>query len=475
MGLRRRSRLRPYATDMGMRIRGAAAVLGAWAAMTTGWARPAGASGFAAARFGGEHGHVAATNPTALYYNPAGIAFSTGTRLFVDGTLALRHATWEHSPAPTDRAEPTGAGGANFGRSTLFNVFGGPMLGATTRLGDLALGLSLSVPFGGRARWNQNETFATNKDFPLAADGVQRWHGIDGSLTFIYFTAGAAYRLGRLSIGVTGNLIRSSMSSTQAKTPTGDGTPDVNREGRAVLDVSGLHGSFAVGGMVEVVDDSLWLAASYQAQPGLGAMRLEGTLTTVLGEGRTPFPVTFHQALPDISRFGLRFRPQPAMELRLFGEFARWSVMQTQCVGLKDRGCAVNPTGADATTSGSVLQNLRRRWKNTYGARAGVSQWLSPGLELFTGASFETAAVPDETLDPGLADADNFAGALGGRLALTSTLSLAVSYTHIQYFTRDNSGASQLAAAEAPTRRPDGGGRYTQWIGLVDVNLEMQF
>jgi long-chain fatty acid transport protein len=432
------------------------------------------ASGFAAARFGGEQGQVLTTNPTALYYNPAGIAFSDGTHLFLDGTLALRHATWTHAPAASDRPEPAGAEGANFGKATLFNVFAGPMLGATTKLGQLALGASVSVPFGGRASWQHDDHFAGGM-FPLAADGVQRWHGTEGSLTFIYLTAGAAYRLGPLAIGATGNLIRSSVSSTQAKTPTGDGTPDIEREGRAVLDVKGTLGSFALGAMAEIVDGQLWLAGSYQAQPGLGPMRLDGTLTTLYQGGATPFPATFHQSLPDIWRAGARYRPRPTVELRLFGEYTRWSVMQTQCVGLKDRPCQVDPSGADATPDGSVLQNLRRKWIDTIGLRAGASGWLASGTELFGGVGLETAAVPDATLDPGLADAANVSLAAGGRFALTRTMFLAASYTHIQYMDRDNTGASQLANAQPPTKRADGGGRYTQWIGLVNVNLEMAF
>jgi len=437
-------------------------------------ATPATASGFAAARFGGEHGTVSATNPTALYYNPGGIAFSDGTHVLLDGTLALRHATWTHAPAPTDEPEPPGAPGASFGKASLFNIFGGPMLGATTRLGPLALGTSLTVPFGGRASWDQNERLATSM-FPLAKDGVQRWHSITGNLSFIYFTAGAAVRLGPLGIGVAGNLIRASVASTQAKTPTGDGTPDLQREGRAVLDVKGWLGSFALGGTAEVVDGQLWLAASYQAQPGLGPMKLDGSLTTLYQGGTTPFPATFHQALPDITRVGARYRPDPTVEVRLAGEFTRWSVMRTQCVGLRDQECAVDPTGADATANGSVLQNLRRKWDDTFGLRAGASHWLASGTELFAGVGLETAAVPDQTLDPGLADATNIAAALGGRFALGRTLFLAASYTHIQYLNRDNTGASQLANAMPPTRRPDGGGLYTQWIGLLNLNVEKQF
>jgi long-chain fatty acid transport protein len=433
------------------------------------------ASGFAAARFGGEHGNVVTTNPTASYYNPGAMAFSTGTHLYLDGTLALRHATWTHARAATDEVEPAGAEGANFGKATLFNVFGGPMLGATTRLGPLALGASVSVPFGGQAHWGKNDKFAASAMFPLAEDGVQRWHATDGNVAFIYLTGGAALRLGRVGLGISGNVIRGAVGSTQAKTPTGDGTPDLEREGRAVLDVKGWLGSFGVGGMAELVEEQLWLGASYQAQPGLGTMQLDGTLTTIYQGGATPFPATFHQALPDITRVGLRYQPSPVVQVRLHGEFTRWSVLRTQCVGLQDRECAVDPDGAQVSPDGSVLQNLRRKWNDTLAVRAGASHWLASGTELFAGIGLESAAAPDSTLDPGLADATNFAGALGGRFALTPTLFLAASYTHIQYLHRDNTNASQLANAMPPTRRPDGGGLYTQWIGLLNLNVEKQF
>jgi long-chain fatty acid transport protein len=437
---------------------------------------PAQAAGFAAARFGGEHGNVTASNPTALYYNPAGIGFSEGTTIFIDGTLALRQVTYEHALAASDMPEPAGAEGATAGKARLFNVFGGPMLGATTRLGNWALGAGLMVPFGGQAHWGTNDKFKNDPNFAVAADGIQRWHSIEGALTFIYFTGGAAYRWGRLSVGASANFIRSTVTSTQAKTPIGAGEPDITREGRATLDVSGYQGSFGLGLLFEAIENRLWLGAGYQAQPGLGPMTLKGTLhlhTTSQGDAR--FPVEFHQALPDSLRVGGRLRANEMLELRLSGEWTRWSVMQSQCVSLEGTPCVVDSNGADATPTGSILQNLRRRWKDTYSIHGGASVWVRPTVELFGGLAFETAAVPDSTLDAAVPDANNVAGALGVRLQLAGTYFVAASYTHIQYFDRDNTGKSQLADAVLPTKLPDAGGKYTQWIGLFNVNLQKQF
>ena len=374
--------------------------------------------------------------------------------------------------------DPAGAEGQGSGKATLSNVFGGPMLGATTKLGNFAFGASLSVPFGGRASWDKNIRFENHPTFPLAGDGIQRWHGIEGALTFIYLTAGAAYRIGPLAIGATGNLVLSSVKSLQAKGFAGKGQPYPDNEGRADLEVSGTHGSFALGAMFEALPDRLWVGASYQAQPGLGAQVLTGTLNnSYLSAPPAPFPVKFHQALPDIVRLGARFRPLETVELRLFGDFTRWSVMKTQCVVLdqKDYQCVVNSDGSDASGNGAVMQNLRRRWKDTFGIRAGVSHWVVPAVELFAGAGYETAAVPDETLDPAIGDANSISVALGGRFNIIPSLFVAGSYTNLHFLDRNNIGKSELAQPSFPTSRYDGSGRYSQWIGLFNANVEFVF
>lgn len=432
------------------------------------------AAGFAAARFGAEHGNVTELNPTALYFNPGATALSDGVHLYLDGTLALRRLTWTHATSEDAVPDPEGGEGANGGRAELFNVFGGPMLGASVRAGDFAFGAAAYVPFGGRAHWSQNERFAGSAEYPLAADGVQRWHGIEGSLTYLYGTVGVAYRLGPLGIGLSANLVHSSVSSKKAKNPTGQGDPDTGHEGRVKLEASGVQGSFGVGALFEALEDELWLGASYQAQPGLGPMQLSGTLTLSYDGSSAAYPVTLDQALPDIVRAGARYRPQKRLELRLFGDMTRWSVMQTQCVALEGYACIVDSTGADAG-DGGVLLNLRRKWRDTFAIRAGASHWIREELELFAGAGFETAAVPDSTLDPELADSQTISLALGGRLELSGKWYLGASYTHVQYLDRDNTGESELPDAVLPTRRPDSGGRYTQWIGLLNANVEKAF
>jgi len=443
-----------------------------WA--TLGSVTEARAAGLATARFGAEHGNVTESNPTALYFNPGAIASSHGLHLYADGVLAIRRLTWTHpaTPGPTEAPDPQGFEGANSGRAVALNVFGAPMLGATLRLGHFALGAAVFVPFGGRVSFQKNERFAGSA-FPLAADGVQRWHVIEGAVTNVYGTFGVAYQLGPLSLGATANVIASSISDTRAKNANGQG-PDTTHESRTTTDVKGVYGSFGVGALFEAIDDKLWFGASYQAQPALGSMRLKGTVTLDNQGSSLPIPATLDQALPDIIRAGVRFRPQPSLELRLFGDYTRWSVLKTMCAAFEGHPCLVDSTGADAG-DGGVLFNLRRNWQDTFGVRAGASHWFSNALEGFVGAGFETAASPDATLEPETADSQSLAGAVGARVELPAKWFLGGSFTYLYFLNRDNTGKSQLTQAVIPTLGPDGGGVYTQWISILNANVEKEF
>jgi long-chain fatty acid transport protein len=444
-------------------------------------------AGFASQQFGGEHGNVTETNPLALYYNPGGLGFSDHVELGLYGTLAFRHATWTHPQAADDYLDPAGAQGADTGKASLFNVFGGPTLAGSVHLtNDLVVAGGLFAPFYGPFSWDKNQAFAGSTKYPQAVDGVQRWFGISGQIAVLYFSAGAAYKLGPLSIGASGSFITSSVSLLQARNIAGAGKPDVTEEGRGSFSVQGFNGSFGVGLMLEAIPEQLYLSTSYQSQPGLGAQALEGGLdVTPPGMKASHYDVTLHQSLPDVVRLGGRFHPAGLpWEFRLFGDYTRWSVLANQCLAEGGGVCAVGPTGAALTGPGdaTVLANVRRDWKDTWGVRSGASFWPLQAVEAFAGIGYESSAVPGETMAPDIPDADKILVALGARIALTERLFLTASYTHLQYFDRDVSTTRSTLATGAsgtpyvyPTVEGNGGGDYTQWVGLVSGNLEAVF
>ena len=439
-------------------------------------ARTGQASGFMTARFGGEHGHAASDDPSSLYYNPGALGLIQDTRISLEGIVALRNAQFER--ASSDQPEPEGAEGANVGRSSLRNVLGGPALFAATRLGDLSLAAGLFAPFGGQNAWDPNPDFEGDPDFPGAVDGVARWHIISGRMASIYGSLGAAWSWpdAGLSLGLSGSLVHTSLSTLRARNAFG--TDDISREGRplegrSLIEVDGLHGAFGAGLSWEAAPGSLWLGASYQSRPGLQDLVLEGTMETTLpGVTSSPTPIDLHMGLPDVLRTALRYRPSKGWEMRLFGDYTRWSVHERNCASGEGRSCEVQPDGAPVEGA-NVLQNQERRWRDAFGVRAGLSHWTRPWLELFAGAGYDGNAVPASTLDPSMMDGHDLSGSAGTRLMLPAGMGLALSYTQMVFLPRDTRGESELAALAAPSSVPGAGGRYEQWAGLVFAQLSV--
>jgi long-chain fatty acid transport protein len=156
--------------------------------------------------------------------------------------------------------------------------------------------------------------------------------------------------------------------------------------------------------------------------------------------------------------------------------------MQQQCINTNANNdiCQVHKDGSPAVPpTTSVVANLQRNWQDTYGGHLGASYWLKPEIELFAGVGYETAASPDATMEPGSMDANNIQMAVGGRFFVLDYFYLGVGYTQIQFLDRTVTD-SQLSTANGmtvsiPTYQEDGNGTYTQWVGVVDINVEKQF
>lgn len=471
----------------------------------------ASAAGIASARFGGEHGHPTTDNPTALYYNPAGIAFGEGTHIWVDGVLALRNVTYTR-PASAAGAyagqdpsfQPQGSEGANSGEASAFNIIASPFLGIQSDFGTdfLAAGISVSFPFGGSASWDKNEAFAGSDRFPGAVDGAQRWYTIDGSLRSMYLTGAFAYKIesARLSLGASVSGIRSEVKTLRARnadgtdnmvTPATATTPERLQEGRSLIDVEGWQVGFAVGALWEAVEDKFWIGASYTSKPNVvGGMTLKGTLKNALGTSDPSVTdVEFQQDLPDIIRLGFRFRPRTDMEIRMFGDWTRWSEVKSQCLlDANAKGgpnCDVVETddplkepqlnGGNGPEARGIILNLPRHWKDSFGYRLGFSYWFTPEIEGYIGGGYDSSAIDPKIMDPALIDSPKFTLGLGGKFQVVENLALAFTYTHVFYVDVNTKGNSVLDDFASPTKQPSGDGEYEQMIDLFHLAADVSF
>jgi long-chain fatty acid transport protein len=451
----------------------------------------AGAAGFATARFGGEHGNPTTDNPTAIYYNPSGIALLPGINIFADGNIAYRLSSFTHNPptsGPQDVPEPADAQGINNGEGTLTNIVAAPMLGLTLGIPlsdsvDLALGAGFFVPFGGTAVWDQNDAFE-NSAYPGGLDGTQRWYSIHGTIRTIYISGAAAIGISDIvSIGLSLGVAQSTIDSLRARNSNGDN--NVVNEGRAWLDAEKINFQMGGGIMITPLDGALRIGASYQAPPGLGEQALEGTLAKQLGNptantvsGRDQ-AVEVHQHMPDIFRLGVQYRfsnpdRTPFAEVRASGDYQRWSLFQDQCIAPAGTPCEVNEDGSDGEGTTAVA-NLPRRWQDAGSVRVGGSYWVVPEVELFGGVGYDSNAIPDENLDPALMDFHDVSIGVGAKLKPIDMLAIAVSYTHFIYIPRDTTDKSVNDDFAGQSKGPDAGGEYTQTIGALNVNLQLHF
>lgn len=462
----------------------------------------AAASGISSARFGGEHGHPTTDNATAIYYNPAGIALSKGTHIFVDGTMALRWASYDRPAIVPEvinsQSSVDLAPGANSGKATLFNAIMAPFFGVTSDFGtDFVYGgLAAYFPFGGSAVWDKNPTYQDSDLAPGAVDGVQRWYSIDGTIRSMYLTGAIGFNIRKigLSLGASASAIRSEVVTIRARNT--DGTDDVVspdgslKEGRSYIDVNGWQGGFALGAVYDVLNKGfLWLGVSYTSQPNVaGGMELEGTLDNVFALGE-PSRSSVHltQTMPDIVRFGVRWKPTDKSELRLFGDYTRWSVFDKQCVldiTVEGRNCDFANTGSalddpenfgEQGTTAGVAQHLPRFWRDAGGVRVGGSYWFLPQLETYVGLGYDSTAVPLETMDPALIDSHKMTLSVGAKWQILKQFALALTSTQVFFFSTDTNGDNALNRFQPPTRQPSGEGEYKQFFQLFNLYADVAF
>jgi long-chain fatty acid transport protein len=433
-------------------------------------AQPVHASGgVEQARFGSEDGHAAGATAFALYYNPAALALSPKLQIAAHLTLAWHGASYDRTQ--TTSPDPAEAPGANVGKAKVGDVLAAPALALSYRLQDFVLAVGAFVPFAGLQSWSGGGQ--TYPQYPGTSDGSARWHFLEGGTSSLYGSLGASYTIRpiRLSIGASANLVYNTLEFTRAL--NGAGNDNIATEGRSYLDVASVTGSFGLGVLWEAVEKKVWIGLSYQAPPGLYKdISMDGKARILLG-GVTPTDndVSLKQAMPDIIRLALRVRPTERYELRLFGDFTRWSVFERQCLVHKGGQCGLNSDGS-LTENSDVVLNQPRNWRNTFAVRVGGSYFFSPTWEGFAGFGYDSSAIPASTLDASLIDGHDLTYTLGGRARFADSFGvlLALSYQH--WLERDTTGKSRLDGFKPPSRLPTSAGVYNQQAVVMNLLVE---
>lgn len=446
----------------------------------------AAAGGFTTTRFGGEDGHAATENPVAAFYNPAGLAYGEGTRGYVEGLFAYRTVDYNRDPGAIDNAgtrTPTDAIDRNSGAATLGNPIVSPFLGVVTDAGipGLGIGLAVSVPFGGQAKWDKDDRFANDETYPGAVDSAARWASIEGEQRALYYTLGVGWRTadGRFGVGAGLNVVQSKIALVRAR--NFDGTDDLVRadgaiaEGRSLLEVDSIDLAASIGLMWKPTHCSR-IGISYHSQPGFGETTLAGSLTNQFGDSApTTIDVELRQALPDSIRVGGLWRAMPKVVLHAAIDYQRWSKFKNQCFvvpGAPTSTCDADDDGF-VTDTGDLILNIPRAWKDTYGVRVGGTYEASDTLAVQAGVLYDSNAVPDATLDPALIDTDKIIPQLGVRYQV-GKVDVHATAGNVFYLSRTTAPRT-VDPPGAKNRNPDMAGDYATSVTylLLGVGVHM--
>jgi len=372
-----------------------------------------------------------ADDPSALFYNPAGIAFLPGAQVNVGALAILVPQTEFTGTTPLSGNPPLGTGNSVVTERAKRDIFVAPTFYATYSMESLPVSLG----------------FGLNSIYPLAKSwddsSVFRNQVQNVSIKPINFQPTVAYRFDNLKLALAAgldvtyaevslqkSLYSSVLDPNHPAPPTGayelgslglDGTatgvgynfglawrprPEL-RFGVAYRSRITLH----------VEGDANFLATT---PSGLGAIGLSSTAVFPYSRARATSTASTTITLPDSLDLAIAWLPSDKLTLEFDATRTGWSCFDKLQLNFNSPQFAAFNNQPDP-----------RNWQDAWAYKFGTQYQLTPHLDLRAGYSFDSSPVPDSTVDPLLPDADRHSFAFGtGIHGSQASLDLAYMWVH---------------------------------------------
>jgi len=409
------------------------------------------ANPFFVGRFDGLLGGPLDDRPFALYWNPARLD-REGLALDLHLGLISRQGSYDRVPDPDSSAEEAAVNGGLATTSALgalpsLAAQWGQRLSGAWRLG---LGGGVYIARAGTADWDRHPDAPS--EYPGAYDGPQRWSALSTSMLLLNSALGASIGYGPLSVGVSLNHVRGSLST--AKAANADKTeelvdPDGNiKEGRIFLDNATGQG-FHVGAGAALQLERFELGVSWR-QPVI--YELKGTSYIIFGAQESQASAKIPLQVAGSLMSSLAYQLNDSLRLRVEYERQNWSIMDQQKIVSLDNG--------------EDLLILDRQFKDTNAYRLRADYALSEGFRLHAGLSFEEGTTDEAYHEAGLAEHDQLEGGLGVTVALSDSLELHSAFLWQHFFDRVVTQSEQT---------PSTNGAYTDNRQYLTFDLTWRF
>lgn len=456
---------------------------------------------FSLSEHSGDYAGYRVENHPHADIDPTAIGFDSGDdwqRVFTTGNFpSAGSVSNKASPWILDCSDIAGGGLDGRGHcpiSDAIAVFGSRALGVK--------GLALSVgvfgpPTGGYWFWDESmatdpslpddQAYLDSRGFDTRFTGPQRYTIIDRDVLEAFYQFTMAYQLNKhFAVGVGMQSVSSGLRMRTAVSADTYGTEDPNMDLVLNIDAKGSGLPNANIGVWSQPWKNFELGFSYQLPRPVtvsGPVHVDykgpGLDSFLVDDSNATAKIRFN--MPAITRLGALYRFDPWFDVELAAVFEQWSTWSGNTVDIKDLSISI--AGLDAVALPTVVQPkaYRDTWSLRLGSDFDPLATILPGLlTLRAGALYESSAVPAETLDVSLIDADKF-GVSGGIELAYMGIHLRAAYQH--RFLADVVVEDTRAAVIAPlgqifgyeTRTAAANGTYKASFDVGAVALTLDF
>lgn len=403
-----------------------------------------------------------ADDPSALFYNPAGIAFLKGTQVNLGSTTIYVPSTKFDGTAPLSGNAPLGVGSKTVSEKAKNDIFIAPAFYATHSFEGMPLSIG----------------FAVNAIYPLAKtwdeSSAFRAEIMNIAVKPINFQPTVAYRFDSMNLAVAAGLDVTHAIVTLQRMAY---SPDANVANSAYeLGNMGLDGTATdVGynlGLKWKPLPSISLGAAYRSEidlkikgnanflattpAGFDIIGMTTGATSAYSRTRAVSTVSTDITLPASLGLGVAWQPTEQLTLEADAEWTGWSSMKK----------------LEFQFDGPQFSNFNNKpkplnWEDVWCYKVGGQYALTKNIDLRAGYMFDRNPVPDSTLGPVLPDSDRHSFSVGqGFHTDRFSLDLAYMWTHFLDRTVSNQSMAEMTGAA---------GTYKSDVHLFGGSITVKF
>ncbi len=334
-----------------------------------------------------------ANDPSAIFFNPAGIAQLNGTHFMAGVTLISPKASFR-GPAPSVKEYDL--------QHQLFTPINFYFTQQISK--KFYFGISVNNPYGLGTKWEP--------------DWVGRYIAYNTSVETFFFTPVFAYKVSdnlMVSAGLTYATGKVTIEKYGSMAPfAGDVLVSMEGNGTAI--------GFT-GGILWKASDKFSVGVSYRSESkftfnGTAKADVPKALEGVIPTGDISAKLTTPQNIT----FGVAYKFNDKFKVTADYQYVGWSCYDSLGVDFKD------PKYEDVSAP--------RMYNNSFIARFGTEYNVNDALNLRGGIYYDKNPVPDEYVEPSLPDADRIGFNVGVGYAITKNIHVDLAYMFIRFAER---------------------------------------